>query len=149
MAKGCRGQLQRATNAAGHVTEYLKYNAHGQLLQRRDPNGAERLYAYDARQRLTARTEAGLTTTYRYDPRGLLDQISLPEGAVLSYHYDAAHRLIGIRDNLGNRVSYTLDPAGNRLQEQLYDPTGTLARQIDREFDALSRMRRETLGVTP
>ena len=98
---------------------------------------------------MVSRDEAGLVTAYRYDPRGLLDRVTLPEGAALSYQYDAAHRLIGIRDNLGNRVSYALDAAGNRLQETLYDPAGTLARQIDREFDALSRMRRETLGARP
>ncbi|MEI2780610.1 MAG: DUF6531 domain-containing protein [Candidatus Competibacter sp.] len=149
MDKGCRGRLRRATDPAGHVTEYLKYDAHGQLLRRRDPNGAEGVYAYDARGRLTARTEAGLATAYRYDPRGLLDRITLPSGAVLNYQYDAAHRLIGIQDNLGNRASYTLDAAGNRLKEQLYDPGNTLARQITREFDALSRMKRESWGAQP
>lgn len=149
MDKGCRGQLRRMTDAAGHVTDYLKYDAHGQLLRRRGPNGAEGVYAYDARGRLTARTEAGLTTSYRYDPRGLLDRITLPDGAVLNYQYDAAHRLTGIQDNLGNRVSYTLDPAGNRIKETLHDPGNTLARQITREFDALSRMQRESLGAQP
>lgn len=119
------------------------------MLRRRDPNGAEGVYAYDARGRLTARTEAGLATAYRYDPRGLLDRITLPSGAVLNYQYDAAHRLIGIQDNLGNRASYTLDAAGNRLKEQLYDPGNTLARQITREFDALSRMKRESWGAQP
>lgn len=149
MDKGCRGQLKRATDPAGHVTEYLKYDAHGQLLHRRDPNGAESRYSYDARQRLTARTEAGLTTAYQRDPRGLLTQIRLPDGAVLSYEYDAAHRLVGVQDSLGNRARYTLDPAGNRVKETLTDPGGALARHIAREYDALSRVQRETWGATP
>lgn len=149
MDKGCRGQLKRMTNPAGHITDSLKYNAHGQLLHQRDPDGAEHVYTYDARQRLTSRRTAGLTTTYHYDPRGLLTQIDPPDGATLHYQYDTAHRLIGIQDRLGNRISYTLDAAGNRLQEQLYDPNHTLARHIAREFDALSRLQRETWGAQP
>ena len=115
----------------------------------RPAEAAQVAVAVTAAETLTARTEAGLATAYRYDPRGLLDQITLPSGAVLNYQYDAAHRLIGIQDNLGNRASYTLDAAGNRLKEQLYDPGNTLARQITREFDALSRMKRESWGAQP
>lgn len=149
MAQGCRGQLKRTTDPAGHVTEYLKYDAHGRLLHRRDPNGAEGRYTYDARGRLTSRAEAGLTTAYGYDPRGLLARVTLPQGAVLRYEHDAAHRLVGVQDNLGNRVSYTLDAAGNRVKETLTDPAGTLDRQVAREFDALSRLQRETWGAPP
>lgn len=149
MDQGCRGQLKRRTDAVGGVTEYLKYNPHGQLLQQRDPNGAMHGSTYDVRQQLLSRTDAGLNTTYRYDPRSLLEQISLPSGAVLNYQYDAAHRLIGIQDNAGNRVSYTLDAMGNRLQETVTDPTNTLVKRMTREYDALSRLQRETQGVAP
>ena len=89
---------------------------------------------------------------YTIDHAAGLVVLNVPaEGGNLraSYRYDAAHRLIGIQDNLGNRVSYTLDPAGNRLKETLTDPNGALARQIGREFDALSRLQRETWGAQP
>ena len=149
MAQGCRGQLQRQTNALGHVTDYLKYNAHGQLLHQRDPNGVETRFSYDGRQRLTTRQYGSLLTTYRYDPRGLLDQTQLPGGLVLTYQYDDAQRLTKITDNAGNQTTYTLDAAGNRLQESLYDSTGVLTRQVHREFDSQSRLQRERLGVAP
>ncbi|MBI1906817.1 MAG: RHS repeat protein [Rhodocyclales bacterium] len=146
MDKGCRGQLRRATNAAGHGTDYLKYNAHGQLLARRDPDGNEASYSYDLRQRLTQRTEAGMTTRYEYDKRGLLTRAVLPDGGEINYQYDGAHRLTGVSDGLGNRISYTLDAAGNRTAETVTDASQALFQKVTREFDALSRMQRELRG---
>lgn len=149
MDKGCRGQLARITNPAGHVTEFLKYDAHGQLLARRDPDGGEHHYAYDARQRLVRRSHAGLATTYQYDARGLLTTITAPDGSRLTQHYDDAQRLVGLSDTLGNRIRYTLDGAGNRIGETVEDATGSLHQRITREYDALSRLSRERRGVQP
>ncbi|MGH9931662.1 MAG: RHS repeat domain-containing protein, partial [Pyrinomonadaceae bacterium] len=47
------GQVQTVTNAAGHVTTYNTYNAHGQPLTITDPNSIVTTLTYDARQRLT------------------------------------------------------------------------------------------------
>jgi hypothetical protein len=52
--------------------------------------------------------------------------------------------LTGITDNLGNSITYTLDLRGNRTQEQVKDATGTLARQVTRVFDSLSRLQQIT-----
>ena len=60
--------------------------------------------------------------------------------AVVSYNYDAAHRLTGIRDNLGNRIAYQLDPMGNRTREDVVDGTGRLAQTRSRAFDASNRL---------
>jgi YD repeat-containing protein len=83
---------------------------------------------------------AARTTTYTYDSVGQLTQVSQPDGTSLSYSYDAAHRLTGVTDARGNAVSYTLDNAGNRIGEEVRDPTGTLQRSIARSFDALNRL---------
>ena len=40
----------------------------------------------------------------------------------------------------GNRIAYTLDAAGNRTAEQVFDPDGTLARTRSQVFDALGRL---------
>jgi len=45
-----------------------------------------------------------------------------------------------IRDGLNNKIVYTLDAAGNRTLEQVYDVGGTLARTRSRVFDSLSRL---------
>jgi YD repeat-containing protein len=137
---GCRGQLKQVTDALGHITQISRYNAHGQPEELTDPNGLVMTLAYDARQRLTSLTVGDETTSYRYDPAGLITRVTGPDGAYLAYTYDDAHRLIGIQDQLGNTVAYTLDALGNRLQDDVRDPTGQLARSQSRVYDALSRL---------
>ncbi|MBT0962731.1 RHS repeat-associated core domain-containing protein [Denitromonas iodatirespirans] len=148
MDKGCRGELLRATDPAGLVTDYLKYNAHGQLLQMRAPNGVITSYAYDLRQRLTAQEVGGLLTSFDYDPRGLLERLTLPDGTAIDYTYDAAHRLTDITHAAtGERIHYTLDAAGNRTAETVFDATGTAVRSLARNFDALGRLWKEVRSV--
>jgi YD repeat-containing protein len=128
------------TDALGHVTQIGRYNAHGQPEELTDPNGLITTLAYDARQRLTSLSVGSETTTYTYDLAGLVTRVTGPDGAYLAYSYDDAHRLIGIQDQLGNTVTYTLDALGNRLQEDVRDPNGQLARSQSRIYDALSRL---------
>ena len=138
------GDLQTVTNALGKVTQYTQYDKNGNLLQSTDPNGVVTTNTYDPRQRLTSTSVGGQTTTYAYWPTGLLKQMSQPDGSAVNYSYDDAHRLIAISDNLGNRVDYTLDNAGNRTGESAKDPSGTLSRQLSRAFDALGRVQQTT-----
>ena len=148
MDKGCRSELLRATDPTGLVTDYLKYNAHGQLLQMRAPNGVVTAYAYDLRQRLTAQEVGGLLTSFDYDPRGLLERLTLPDGTAIDYTYDAAHRLTDITQAAtGERIHYTLDAAGNRTAETVFDATGTAVRSLARNFDALGRLWKEVRSV--
>ena len=146
-AVGCRGQVETITNAAGHVTQFAEYNAHGQPLTITDPNGLATTLAYDQRQRLTSRNAGGETTTYTYDNAGQLTKVTLPDGSFLSYTYDNAHRLTQIADNLGNRITYTLDLAGNRTQEQVLDPVNQLAQTRSRVYDNINRLTQE-IGAT-
>lgn len=69
------------------------------------------------------------------------------DGSHIGYSCDNAHRLVAVYDNLGNRVDYTLDVAGNRIAENVIDPVGSLRRQLSRTFDSLSRMVQLTGGV--
>jgi RHS repeat-associated protein len=137
------GQVQTITNAAGHVTTYNTYNAHGQPLTITDPNGVVTTLVYDSRQRLTSRTVGSEATTFTYWPTGLLKKTTLPDGSYLAYTYDAAHRLTDINDAEGNRIHYTLDLMGNRTSEQAYDPSNALTRTRSRVFDALNRLQKE------
>ncbi len=137
---GCRGQLKQITDALGHRTQLPRYSAYGQVEELIDPNGLVTTLSYGGRQRLTSLDVGGETTTYRYDPAGQLIRITRPDGAYLAYSYDAAHRLVKSQDNLGNTVTYTLDAMGNRIKEDLLDPSGQLARTQSRVYDALSRL---------
>ena len=137
---GRRGQVQTVTNALGHVTQVTAYDAAGRPSSTVDPNGLATALTYDPRGRLSNRSVGGEQTSYVYDAAGQLTGVVLPDASTLTYSYDAAHRLIRIEDGLGNRIEYTLDAAGNRTQERVYDAGGTLARTRSRAFNALNRL---------
>lgn len=140
---GCRGQIETITNAVGHITQITEYNAHGQPLTIVDPNGLTTTFAYDPRQRLTSRNVGGETTTYTYDNAGQLARVTLPDTSYLEYTYDNAYRLTQIADNLGNRITYTLDLAGNRTLEEVRDPSNQLAQTRSRIYNSLNRLNQE------
>lgn len=137
---GKRGNVASITNALGHRTQIPSYSAHGQPLTIVDPNGLTTNLTYDLRQRLRIRNVGGESTTYDYDSVGQLKRVTLPDGSFLSYNYDAAHRLTGISDSAGNSIAYTLDPMGNRTEEQVFDQGGVLAQTRSRVYDALNRL---------
>lgn len=137
---GKRGNLATVTSAAGHMTQILAYNAHGQPTQIVDPNGLTTTLTYDARQRLTSRAVGSETTAYTYDGVGQLTRVTLPDGSAVDYSYDAAHRLTQIQDSTGNKIVYTLDAIGNRTREDTFDPGGALVRTLSRVYDSLNRL---------
>jgi YD repeat-containing protein len=141
-----QGNLVAVTNAAGHVTTLSHYDAHGRVGRIVDPNGLITDLSYHPRGWLSAKTVGGETTGYEYDGVGQLTKATLPDGSSLTYTYDDAHRLTDIADSLGNRIAYTLDLTGNRIKEQVTDPTGTLVRQTTRVYDALNRLQKITGG---
>ncbi len=137
---GKRGNVAATTNALGHMTQILAYNAYGQPLTIVDPNGLTTALTYDVRQRLISRNVGGETTIYSHDALGQLTRVTLPDGSFLAYGHDAAHRLTGIADSLGNSIVYTLDAMGNRTLEQVRDPGGSLAQTRSRVFNSLNRL---------
>lgn len=148
---GASGNLNWVKNALGHVTSFSDYDAHGRARRITSPNGEITTFDYTSRGWLKSRTvTAGgvsRTTTFTYDGVGQMKQLVLPDGVALSYTYDDARRLTGISDSLGNSVIYTLDAMGNRTREETIDPSGTLSRQVAREYDALSRVQMQTGGA--
>lgn len=138
------GDLATVTNAAGRATHYTLYNKHGQLVESIDPNGAVTRHTYDLRQRLLSTTEAGQTTSYTYDAAGQLKRVTLPDTSWIGYEYDDAHRQVAVYDNRGNRIDYTLNNAGNRINERVKDPSGALKRQLVKSIDALGRVQQTT-----
>ena len=138
------GDLNQVTNPLGQVTSYPKYNKHGQVLRMSASNGVVTDTTYDLRQRTLSTTAGGLQTLYRYDPAGQLLEVTLPDASKITYTYDGARRLTGVKDQAGNSISYVLDNAGNRIQDQVRDPSGALARTVTRVYDALGRVQQTT-----
>ncbi len=134
------GDLSQVTNAVGQATRYLQYDRGGRLLQANDANSVTTVNEYDLRGRLLRSTVGGLRTTNTYDLTGQLKSITAPSGAARVMAYDAAHRLTAVTDAAGNTTTYTLDDAGNRIQEQTTDAGGNVLRTIVRRFDAFGRV---------
>ncbi|ANH68996.1 hypothetical protein ABE85_18055 [Mitsuaria sp. 7] len=139
-----KNDLKSTTNAVGHKTSFLRYNAYGQPLEVVDANAASTVYTYDARQRVKTTTTSGSTTTFDYWPTGELKRTSQADGSTVNYEYDDARRLTAVADSRGNRVEYTLDAEGKRIKENAKDPSGALKRTMSRAFDALGRAQQTT-----
>jgi RHS repeat-associated protein len=135
-----RGDLASITDALGHVTRITAYDGAGRPLTIVDPNSVVTALTYDKRGRLTSRTVGALKTVYGYDKAGNLIRVAMPDGSFLAYSYDAAHRLTQIADAAGDRIVYTLDAASNRIKEQAFYPSGTLARTRSFAYDAVNRL---------
>jgi RHS repeat-associated protein len=144
-----RGQLASMTNAAGHTTQYTSYDANGRLLSMTDPNGLVTSTTYHARGWVLSRTVGTETTTYTYDNLGQLLRTTRPDGSFVDYTYDPAHRLVGTKDGLGDRVVYTLDNAGNRIREDVYDATGTLTQQRLNSFTTSGEVAATPVTTSP
>ena len=140
-----QGNLIKVTNALGQETNITAHDANGRPLTIVDANNTTTTLTYDARGRLLTRTVDGQTTTFVYDGVGNITQTTLPNGSLLINEYDAAQRLTAVEDNLGNRTEYTLDTLGNRTQEDVEDPLGTLTRTMSRTYNSLNRLI-ETMG---
>jgi YD repeat-containing protein len=146
-----QGNLTSLTNAAGQTMTLANYDANGRVGRITDPNGVITDLSYTVRGWLSSKTVTapGVSevTSYAYDGIGELKQVTLPDGTTVNYTYDEARRLTDITDSLGNTAHYTLDAMGNRTGEQVKDPSGTLARQITRVYDALNRLQTITGGL--
>ncbi|WP_164483773.1 MULTISPECIES: LamG-like jellyroll fold domain-containing protein [unclassified Polaromonas] len=143
------GDLQSITNAAGHVTQFPLYDRAGRVRRMIDPKGVVTDTSYTPRgwiSSVTVTPPGGVarTTNYTYDNAGQLIGVTLPDTTTMSYSYDAAHRLTGVTDTKGNSVTYSLDNMGNKVGEQVKDPSGNLQRNITRVYDALNRIQQIT-----
>ena len=143
-----KGNLSLVTNALGHVTTYSNYDDNGNVGRIVEPNGLVTEFAYTPRGKVSSRTvsseDSREATNFEYDPAGQLIKQTNSDGSWLGFGYDPAHRLVSVNDNAGNSIVYTLDLTGNRIGEQVKDPTGVLSRQVARVFNTLGQMTQVT-----
>ncbi|MFJ4143845.1 RHS repeat-associated core domain-containing protein [Pseudomonas sp. NPDC089734] len=139
-AYDAQGNLVSVTNALGHVTTLANYDVQGNPQRITDPNGAITTLSYTASGLLASTTLGGSSTRYEYNAVGDVVKVTGGNGNWVEYSYDNARRLTGIRNILGESITYTLNTKGNRTAEVVKNSSGTVVRQQRRAFDELGRL---------
>jgi len=142
------GDLHTVTDPAGHVTTMASYDANGRITRVTDANGVNTDMTYTTRGWLASRSVGSATTSFTYTPYGAVQTITNPDDVNTIYGYDAAHRLVKITDAQGNYTQYTLDAAGNKTAEQVYDSTGALHKSLSRTFNTLGQLTKVMDGLS-
>jgi RHS repeat-associated protein len=152
-----KGDLYKVIDAAGQITEVVAYDGAGRAISLKDANGVVTDIEHDARGRVTARKVRGIDNTTEADdaitrieylPTGLVKKVTSPDGTFVAMTYDDAQRLTDVADSLGNTIHYTLDAAGNRVQEDTKDSASTVKHLLARAFDGLGRLQSELQGIS-
>jgi RHS repeat-associated protein len=153
------GDLKSVQDALGHITTYKTYDAWGHPVRIQDANGIITDMTYSPRGWLLTRiiransdgspnSSLDATTNFGYDSVGNVKSIVQPDGVATEFDYDAAHRLTDIYDSRdivnyktnSDHIQYTLDAAGNRTGEQIFDSTGGLRRTLSRNYNELNQL---------
>jgi len=149
-----RAQLSKVTGPNNIILrDDLQYSPSGKVISESRPNGVVLDYIYYAgNDRLESMTETSggvsRTTRWTYIATGEVASVTQAFGTSLantiSFEYDAAKRLTGVVDNFGNKIVYTLDTEGNKIQEEIKDINNTLYRTLQRTFDIYNRLDQQT-----
>ena len=139
------GNVATVTNALGHTMVYNEYDAAGRVLSVTDENGVTTLFEYHPRGWLTKSTLVSplgvdLVTQYTYYADGELQQMVAPTGSVITFEYNGANHLTAMANDLGERIEYTLDAAGNRTSEVIKSASGVIVYRLQTAYDELSRV---------
>jgi len=141
-----RGRLTQERKASGEVLSYT-YDAAGNRTAVTTPQGTT-TYTYDALNRLATVVDTTGTTTYTYDTVGNLASTAYPNGVTTTYGYDTLNRLLQMTNTgpagLISSYTYTLGPAGNRLQVVEAGPA-TTGRTVSYTYDAVYRLTQEVI----
>ena len=141
------GDLHTITDPQGHITTIASYDGAGRITRITDANGINTDLTYTPRGWLASRSVGGAVTIFTYMPYGAVQTVTDPDGVVTTYGYDAAHRLVKVTDAKGNSVQDTLDAAGNKTAEQIYDASGTLHKSLARSFNTLGQLTKVMDGL--
>jgi RHS repeat-associated protein len=126
-------RLTNSITPLGHSSS-VTFNHQGLPATVKDAAGQTTSLYYDAKGRLTNRTDNVATTLYSFDandnPKSVVEN-----GLTNSWTYDAYNRVSTYRDVYGNLIQYHFDASGN-LTNLVY-PGG---RNVYYAFDSLNRM---------
>jgi RHS repeat-associated protein len=132
-------QFDRANRVTNTVSPLNKqwsrtFNDRGLISNTQDANTQSTSFYYDAKKRLTNRTDNIATTLFGYDANDNPTSV-IENGYTNSWTYDAYNRVSSYRDINGNLIQYRYDGNGN-LTNLVY-PGG---RTVTYFYDSLNRL---------
>ena len=145
-AYDARSRLLQEHKASGEMLTYT-YDSAGNKSSVTTPKGTT-TYTYDALNRMATIVDVAGTTSYSYDAVGNLAGTTYPNGVTATYTYDALNRLRHLTNSgSGGTISsysYTLGPAGNRVQV-VESGSATTGRAVTYTFDPVYRLIQEQI----
>ena len=138
-----RGLLKDIVNSLGHTTTYDAYTGAGKPGRITDANGISTRIEYNARGQVVQRTTGARNQTFEYDPAGRLLSVLLPDSRTVRYRYDAQGRPDRISDTQNNSIQYAYDGRGNRVEQKINDPLGSLASVVNYVCDDTGQMTKQ------
>ena len=145
-----RARLKEIEDASGAlIRSNIQYTDTGKVASESRPNGLSIAYSYyPGNDLLEALVEGGVSgtsaTRWTYLATGEVSSVTIaagtPDATSIMLAYDDARRLTRISDGLGSYIEYTLDTEGNRLSENIYDSSATLAKTLSQTFDVYNRL---------
>ena len=133
------GNRTSATDAQGKTTTYGNFNPHGQAGQIVRPDGSVVTRVFDARGRLTSRTDTGLATQFQYDGAGRFSRITYPDASWKTFAYTDAGHLLSTNNHRGESVAYTRDAVGKATQVDVFNAGQTRVGTAMQGFDKVGR----------
>ena len=150
-----RARLKKVTGPENLILrDNIQYTATGKVASETRSNGLSLVYNYySGNDRLESITESdgikARTTRWTYLASGEVETITQAYGTALAttvrLDYDDARRLVGIIDNVGNEIKYTLDTEGNIEQQDIKDSDGVLYKTLQQTFDNYNRVDTRTI----
>ena len=124
--------------------EIFKFDENGRLILRKDAQGHQFDYDYDAQGKLTdvSADNGARFIQIGYDAQGRIDSVSNHANQQVSYGYNASGDLISATDVLGQIWTYVYDSAHRMTQSK--DPTGKAT--VKTEYDEQGRANRQYDG---
>jgi len=135
-----QGNRTSTTNALGHQTQTLAFDAAGRALKSQDSNGIITENQYDSAGRLLKTTINGLSTSYQYDSSGRQTKVTYPDGTYSENQYDGSGRIIKTINQRGEVTENSYDSNGNRTKRQISNAQGNILAKTESLYNSLNQI---------
>nr|WP_320193973.1 RHS repeat-associated core domain-containing protein [uncultured Desulfobacter sp.] len=137
------GNLATQTDPEGGVTQYLEYDALGNVLEKLDARGKLWQYSYDTAGQLLSMTDPlDHVTLYEYDAAGNQTKVIDANKHATNYTFDDHGRMTSMTDAEGGITRYEYDQFGQ--QTKVIDAEGKIT--VRNEYDVRGRLIRTIDG---